>query len=303
MESEKIDLFNNDSFNECMKHAKSWEETEGTYYTNILCCKVILSNGKNNKSTIDKSFENIKKFVTNSITDLYDNIESDLCVLPKGHSCKCSNTINIFNKLPETTITKIKTAIYSTPGNDDYIFKNRSNRLFPIKLTDSFQRKIKDKKIKLSCAIPLKDSTTPLMQASAYLDYITFVMSIKEVNEKYITWTDIIPFLLKHKEELINRFKLKNKRLFNDEGFTICPVTGYEITLEDIAKDTRIENGPNDIQLGHCDIRNENSFTIRGFNICLMTREGNRLVGDTSFFDDSWIKKLEVIVKFHNLSI
>jgi hypothetical protein len=205
--------------------------------------------------------------------------------------------------LPETTITKIKTAIYSTPGNDDYIFKNRSNRLFPIKLTDSFQRKIKDKKIKLSCAIPLKDSTTPLMQASAYLDYITFVMSIKEVNEKYITWTNIIPFLLKHKEELINRFKLKNKRLFNDEGFTICPVTGYEITLEDIAKDTRIENGPNDIQLGHCDIRNENSFTIRGFNICLMTREGNRLVGDTSFFDDSWIKKLEVIVKFHNLSI
>ena len=80
-------------------------------------------------------------------------------------------------------------------------------------------------------------------------------------------------------------------------------MTGYEITLEDIAKDTRIENGPNDIQLGHCDIRNEKSFTIRGFNICLMTREGNRLVGDTSFFDDSWIKKLEAIVKFHNLSI
>jgi hypothetical protein len=290
----KMDIFTNE-YRSCLEHAKNWESNEGSYYTGILCCKPVNSVGKNNEKSINKAYESIKNFITNTKEEITNLIEDDLCVLAKNHTGKCSNTVNIFSKLPKSTIGKIKTAIYQTPGNDDYIFKNRSNRLFPIKLTEKDQRSIKNKEKKLSCAIPLKDGSTPLMQAGAYLDYITFVYNIKEISELVDSnaYTDV---LNEHKKELIRRFK--NKKIFNKEGFTVCPVTGHEITLDDISGDTRIENGTNDIQIGHCEGRNENSFTIRGFNILLMTREGNRLVGDYSFFDDAWLEKMKRVLTF-----
>ena len=303
MSESLLDLYNNESYNSCLLHSKIWEESIGIYYTGILCCKDVSSIGKNSKKCIDTAFNKIKKWVTNDIKEVYNHIPDDMCVLIKGHTGKCHNTVNIFQGLPDTTIEKIKTSIYSTPGNDYYIFKNRSNRSFPIMLTDTFQRKIKNKNVKLSCAIPLKDASTPLMQASAYFDYITFIMNIREVREKYLNQNhkEYIKLLDLHKIELIKRFKLKNKKIFNNYGFTVCPVTGYEITINDVSRDTRIENSKTDIQLGHCEDRNEKSFTIRGFNFCLMTREGNRLVGDSSFFDDSWIEALRTALNFHEI--
>ena len=300
MTEQLLDLYNNENYNACKFHAKNWEETEGEYYQSILCCKEIISGGKNNKKSVDASFDKIKKWVSNDIQDIYAHILDDVCVLCKGHTGRCHNTADIF-KVPKSTIDKVKTAIYSTPGNDDFIFKNRSNRLFPIMLTDSFQRKIKNKNEKLSCAIPIKDASTPLMQAGAYLDYITFLLNIQEVREKHTKPgnIDYLNLMDNHKKELIKRFKANGKTIFNKDGFTICPVTGYTITLNDVSGDTRIDNNKYDIQLGHCENRNENLFTIRGFNICMMTREGNRLVGDSSFFDNSWLDTLKTVLKFN----
>jgi hypothetical protein len=38
---------------------------------------------------------------------------------------------------------------------------------------------------------------------------------------------------------------------------------------------------------------------IRGGNILLMSRDGNRIIGDYNFTEDIWIKKLRNILAFH----
>lgn len=294
-----INLFDNEYYNECQVNVQLWEENHGNYYESILCCKNI---NKNSKKTIDSSFNNISPFITNEKHEIYNNILDNKCVLIKNHEGNCCKTVNIFKNLTGQ-IKKVVLSIYSTPGNDDYIFKNRHDRLFPIMLSSFDEFKIKDTKKKLKCAIPLKDASTPLMLVGAYFDYITFLLNVKGVRESHTIKSDYLKILDSHKEKLIKYFNGFGKKIFNNLGFTICPVTGREITLNDLTGDTRRNPKKTDIQIGHCEPRNDKMFTIRGFNICMMTRDGNSKVGDCSFFDDEWVENLDSIVKFQRLTI
>jgi hypothetical protein len=293
-----IDIYDNECWKTCESHAQEWENGEGEYYKSILCCKEVNSR-KNGKETIQKSFTKIEKFITNTFEDILNKIEQPKCILQKGHSGKCCDNIHtkIFKNLPKKIITKIDTSIYCTPGNDDYIYKNRSTRNFPIALSSALEAEIRDKKTKLACAIPLKDRSTSFMMICAYTDYLTYILNIRGVKElmkdieEHLSYIELLD---KHKEFLCRSFKSKNRKIFNAEGYIICPVVGRELTIDDITGNS------DEIQLGHCVPRSDNQYTIRGLNILLMTRDGNRIIGDDVFCEDVWIDKLKCILNFQN---
>jgi hypothetical protein len=293
---EQIDLFNNSNFLQCEEDAAQWEKDYGSYYATFLCCKNI---SETQSKTMKTAFENFKKFSTNSIEDVISRPQNKLCVLPKGHTCKCSRNphAKMFGGLLSN---KFDTGIYSTPGNDGYIYKNRHSRLFPIAIPDDFERKIKDKTKKLQCAIPLKDYSKPLMLASAYIDYLVFVVNVRNIDSIKVDheyWSMYSEIFSNHKNKLSEFFGERKRKLFNSDGFSECPVNGYEFMVEDLTRDSRVNPKETDVQLGHCISRKDTRYTIRGFNIALMTREGNRLVGDYDFMDSAWVNKLKTVAE------
>lgn len=292
----QFDLFRNEKIKKCLSNAKLWQEEFGEYYMSFLCCKELK---EKNSNTIKNSYNNFKEFCVNSLEEIENNSQSNLCVLPKGHpgKCCCNPHIKMFSG--KSLKNKFDSGIYSTPGNDGYIFKNRHNRLFPIAIPDDYEREIKNKEQKLQCAIPLKDKSTPLMLASAYIDYLIFVTNVADVDtikEEHEYWKLYETILVSHKIYLNKYFVSKNRTIFNSQGYTECPVTGYEFVIEDFIRDCRTNLSEADVQLGHCISRKDTVFTIRGCNIAVMSREGNRLVGDYDFFDDIWIEKLKKVV-------
>jgi hypothetical protein len=155
---------------------------------------------------------------------------------------------------------------------------------------------LKNKDVKLKCAIPLSQASTPFMMATAYLDYLTLLMNVRDV--------DLIESPLVHrvKENLIQHkifmdqfYRVRGRRIFNDEGFTVCPVRQIELKRE-FFENSDIKNF-NSIQLGHVVPQNEEEFTIRGNNVLFMTRRGNLMVGDCDFLNDSWIREMETAAR------
>ncbi len=289
-----VDLYDNEFINECRDKSIIWNDRYGIYYQSFLCCKNISKRAS--RSTILNAFNNISPFIENNQEDIFNNIQDDKCVLIKNHQGNCSKHVSFLNKKEKE---KINLSIYSTPGNDEYIYKNRTDRLFPIMLSSFHERNIKDKEQKLKCAIPLKDASTPLMLVGAYFDYITFLVNIKDA--KYNIEPEYNLLLMSHKKKLIEHFNIFNRKIFNQLGYTICPVTGREIKLKDfLSGDVRYNPPPTSIQLGHCETRNDYEFTVRGFNICMMTRKGNSIIGDLSFFENEWLDYLKLIIDFQN---
>lgn len=228
-----------------------------------------------------------------------DNL-NNLCCLPKYHNGSCSKHYPIFvnNPISKKLISSVNTAIYSTTGNDDYVYKNRASRLYPIVLSKQEELKIKDKNDKKKCAIPLKDASTPLLLAQAYLDYMTFIVNIKEIQGLLIENPEIFDMINLNKKYLIENYK--SRRIFNEEGYSICVILGNEIKLNDVSnpdRDNRFDINENDIQLGHNYPRSENYVSIRGLNLLPMSRQGNRIIGEEVFTEDIWINKLKSIIK------
>tara|TARA_B100000212_G_scaffold258767_1_gene198807 strand:- start:9871 stop:10713 length:843 start_codon:yes stop_codon:yes gene_type:complete len=234
-----------------------------------------------------------------------------LCVLPKGHTGKCSHQLNFLFNVDEECkqiCRKIYSAIYSTPGHDDYVYKDRTSRLFKNVLSTEEQLKIRDKTIKKKCAIPLKEYSTPFDLACAYLDWITYILNVEEIQNDYISLeyyksSVYKNYISKHKEFMENFYKSYNRAIFNKDGFTICCVTQYLFKLEDIADKTRnmrVDIRRTDMQLGHVVPKNEETITIKGLNLVPMTREGNRLVGEHIFTENVWLQRLmDITALFH----
>ena len=228
-----------------------------------------------------------------------------LCVLPKNHVGKCSHKLNfLFDNIDKVCIS-IDTAIYTTPGNDDYVYKNRCSRLFKIVLSTKEQLKIRDKTIKKKCAIPLKDHSTPFDLACAYLDWVTYILNIKEIKDDYTSKKlledeTLLEYINNHKTKLNEYYKSLNRNVFDENGFTICGVTQYLFKLNDVAdktRDSRVDIRETDMQLGHVVPRNEENITIKGLNLIPMTRKGNRIVGDNVYTENVWIEDLKTILK------
>jgi len=302
----KINLYTNNYFNSCKFKSLDFKNND-TYYSNILCLKNI-TNKYNDYKSYNKSYENIKDFISNNFSEIidYSKTSDKLCVLEKNHKGKCNcNPHNlIFKKTNESKkiINKIINSIYVTPGNDGYVFKNRASRLYPIILSSEDERIIKNKNKKLKCAIPIKDHSTPFMLATAYFDFLVFILNIKGVDELIIKINnqEYLNTINNHKEHLQKLFNNHSRDIFDENGFTICPVIHQQFTLDNIIKIDRFKPSNMDTQLGHIISRNDLGYTIYGGNICLISRKGNLILGENSLLENTWINELKNIVNNSN---
>lgn len=298
-EKPKFNLYDNDEYNQCKEDAQRWENEYGSYYKSIMCC-CQLEGGCTNK-TIEEAHEKIKPHTCNSLEEVMAHKQKHLCVLPIGHEGKCSSSLN--NLFTNKQFQNSMAWIWSTEGDDSFIYKNRASRLFPIAIPDSFEKEIKNKNHRLSCAIPIKNATTPLMAAAATWDYAVLHCSIDSqghdfINKDFFTKYNLGPAFQRHKEKMIAVYAEQNKMLFDNQGYTICPVIGQRIGIQHVFNPDRCN--PLGIQLGHVLPRSNTRHTIRGFNLVLMTRTGNRLVGEHDFNSQDWLEILRNTVAFHS---
>lgn len=278
-------------------------DSTSTFYETQLCMKQLKKNPiKITNEHYVKDFQHLKRNLTK------------VCVLQKDHKGPCKENYNrIFKKFNEDTqewkvvdrLSKsIKQAIYDTPGNDYYVFKNRASRLYPYALTIEQARTIRDKTVKKVCAIPKRDASTPLYLAESYLDWATFMFNIHDIgdliNNDVYESSGIKALVQLNKDHLIQHYKALGRDVFDKDGHSICVVTKRKINLVDVADPTRdIRTHPcdNDIQLGHNIPRSDEYITIKGCNLLPMSRRGNMIVGERTFTEKHWVDELESIVK------
>jgi hypothetical protein len=290
----KISLFAHSAVVSCTNHAAAWAASELPHYANLMCMKPV---GKVTLPPIREAYKHMSQW----ITETPEEVEKALhycCVLPKDHKGGCDyNPANAIFK--DKTIACKFDWLTSTPGDDDYIYKNRATRLFPFKVPDVLQRVWRNKDTKRKCAIPLKEGSTPEMMAAAWLDYMTLMISVEGIDEElkgYKHLDTLRAMAAVHKVELARYYSALGKVIFDAEGFSICPVMGTRLTVAQIANPDLCDL--NAIQLGHVVPRTDEQYTIRGKNILMMTRRGNLLVGDCSFLDDAWIRQMEQATRF-----
>ena len=296
-------------YQKCQDAAKEYEESEtGKYYKEKMCLKETGGTCPARDSTLREHFNKIEPYISNSYEEVQSHLKKNLCILPKGHSGNCSCKANIFKKNPITKKIqgKIEQSILSTPGADDYVIKNRDSRLHPIAITNHQEKQIRNKNTKLKCAIPLKEQSTPFMLAAALLDWLVYICSISGISEHLDRDSDHFrmyePLLLTHKQYLIDYYDSKNRKVFDDEGKTICAILGRRLTITDLAdttRDNRTDTRPTDIQMGHISSRCEECYTVYGKNIVMMSRRGNIMIGEHSFIEDTWINELNAICDYH----
>ena len=103
-----------------------------------------------------------------------------------------------------------------------------------------------------------------------------------------------------HKKRLVEEFKTYDRELFNENGYTECPVTSYTFEIDDFINISRINVKDSDVQFGHCICRSDNIFATRGFNIVLMSRKGNTILGNDNFLSNKWLDTInKIYMKFN----
>jgi hypothetical protein len=272
------------------------------HYENCMCLKVTSFGPDNDKA------ESCNHYLSESAKLPNRESQKHLCVLPKGHTGKCKHKFTqLFKKTDQAKklLSSIDLAIYSTPGNDDYVHPNRASRLHANVLSSAEAKKIRDKTVKKKCAIPLKDATSPLLLAQAALDWLVILLGVPGVKEELHEdaaseqWQT---YLQSHKAFLKNYYDSFKRVIFDEEGHTICCITRHKLTLEDVAdmgRDVRVDIRDTDLQMGHNIPRSDEYITIRGCNLLPMTRRGNLIIGEKKFTENAWIDELKAIVSIY----
>jgi len=302
---------------DCNKKEKELQEVyKGFCLKNVK--KSILPN------TIKKSFDAIKEYSITPLNELLENNSEQLCILEKNHQGKCisnskvlkklfsDNSINdlindftnfdikdrdktySYEKIIKTLENKIEFSVFSTPGSDDCIYKNRANRLFPLVLSKTQERKIRIKDNKLKCAIPLSEHATPFGIASACIDLITFILSIKDIENYLINNSNLFREYMNHKIVLQNYWQKYNIKVFDNYGYLTKPLKNVNelISIKNFSVD-KFDRKDSDIEMGHGTPRTEGILNIRGLNLLFMTRRENLILGDNDVRENSWREDLK----------
>jgi hypothetical protein len=311
-DSEKINMYNNEQYNTCQQKAKEFEQSDiGSFYKLHFCLKPCLTS-KCREATIQKYFAEIKDHVSNTFEEVLAYNQMRLCVLQKNHDGPCCSTpfaekkMLVKSRVSNKMETSINSCIYQVPGDTsgNSFYKNRASRLYPIVIGSNAKIKIKrqssDSKVPKIC-ISLKEHTTPFQMATAYIDWVTYAIHIdgmdehiiSPLSEPFLSWKNVLQS--QHATFLQNYFKKRNRKIFDVSSGarkTICAVKQNILTVSNFAdttRDNRVDIDQNDIQMGHIVPRNSNEYTIRGTNLLMMTREGNRAVGENDYMDNAWI--------------
>lgn len=237
-----------------------WKLRVYPYYTERFCLHEVAVGGPKQKTVTD-AFEKIEDHVSDRVDDF--PVCKPLCVLPIGHDGKCFG-----NYVCVCVVTKSKlNYITVSEGESEGPLKNRISRLFPIRLskkTTSMFKKLGVMKV----AVPVANSTTPEGMATCLIDIYTYIQKIRNEFEH--------PAFAEHWKHMSSMYPHMSR-----DDVLVCPVTGDRITMHMLALNAREhEDG---IEIGHLDCRCDHRFTIRGMNVFLMTRKGNRLVGENRF--------------------
>jgi hypothetical protein len=284
----------------CRLNGQNWIANEIPYYANLLCLKPTKQKKDSEMDTVRAAHRQITQWVTETEDDMVSAKVASCCVLPKGHTGVCTAKFHsaLFNH--PTLIGKFDW-LYTTPGDDDYIYKNRAPRTFPIVVPGHLESTWRDKTTKRRCAIPLREASRPEMIAAAFLDYLTLALSTHGIgayiNQEHKHLAAILETVAVHKPHLVNYYGSLGRKVVDADGFAVCPVLGTPIHADQLANNNLKD--PTAIQLGHVQPRTESAYTIRGKNILMMTRRGNLLVGDCDFTSDAWLDDLGKVVRFH----
>lgn len=303
----KFDLYNNPEYITANIEAEQFENSNvANYYKDCFCLKEC-GDYKIRLDTLCRDFENIEPYIYNSFEDVKSHRKKQLCVLGKNHIGNCCDKPVLFKKniISDKLVKSVDSCIYTSPGNDDYIYKNRASRLHPIHIPKSIERLIRNKNKKLKCAIPLCEYSSPFMLATAYIDWICYIVNIKDIGQlEFLDLEQNAKFISilreEHKTFLTNYFNQFNRKVFDENNYTICVIAKNTVLMKDVSdpeRDNRIVIEPEDIQMGHIKSRNDEYFSVRGTNIVMMSRYGNRVIGEDSFIENIWIEKLKNIIK------
>lgn len=297
-----------------LKHAKYWEETQIGYYKENFCLKKLSSAIR--QPTITESLKRLIIFCKyKNLNITYDDLDDILqhmdiksrCCLPKNHDGRCIKKLPLGNIIKNKSLLTQLSWVYSSPGNNDYIFKNRSSRIFPIKLSNEAESFLRDKTKKCKCVIPLKDSATPLMAVTCYIDIVSQLLNIDGIYDKIMIKTikhkkifNILKFYKKNHFQYLISYYFKKNRQISYKNKLACPVRGSIIKVNQLLLDIKDDLS---IQFGHVNPRSSTEMATRGQNVLLMTRRGNLVLGDHEFLSDSWIQEIYGILKFNNIVI
>jgi len=92
--------------------------------------------------------------------------------------------------------------------------------------------------------------------------------------------------------------KFSNRKIFSEDGRTMCVIFRKKCTLNDFAdpkRDNRTDIRDTDIQMGHNKPRNESYVSIRGENLLPQSRRGNLMIGERVFTENVWIDEFKHI--------
>jgi hypothetical protein len=137
--------------------------------------------------------------------------------------------------------------------------------------------------------------------ATAYFDYMTHMLGIECIedytNKEYQHYDSINKTCMDNRVELEMYYGTYNRKIFDTTGASICPVMLDKISIDNIINnDICNEHG---VQLGHVIPKRDGEFSIRGKNVLMMTREGNRLLGGHKFTENIWLERLKLLLKSH----
>lgn len=321
MSHHRINIYD-EEFNKILHTSKVFESSrEGRHYKDIMCLKEIKRSKKHVR--IDNSFEKFKNHIVNSKQEILDQQKNFLCVRPIGHEGRCAKNPlkkmfkkSVDKEFVKTLTNKIENSIYMSPGENkkDSIICNRTDRLYPLVISVKAEKLLKDRvkdevKEQSPCMIRLKDFSTPFCLATAYLDFMIYYLSVRGITTDYIdndsnAIKEYSNSIDRHRQFLINYFRKHRRRAFSDRLSTLCCVLQKEISVKnmiDPERDTRSDPDGDDVQMGHLISRNKEGLTVRGMNLSIMTREGNRIIGEHGLFENHWIKQLMKIVSSFNM--
>tara|TARA_A100001515_G_scaffold98109_1_gene78997 strand:- start:977 stop:1906 length:930 start_codon:yes stop_codon:yes gene_type:complete len=280
-----------------VKESQSVEEGEWILnnldYSEILCGKV-LSNTSIKFEPFEESLNRCKPYGMSDedipfYMNLYEQNSRARCCLPKGHSGKCVKSYEkYFGKRFQSKLADC----HQAPGADDIIFKNRTNRSFPLILDKDNETIIRDRfklkqKVKLKAAIPSKQASTPLLAATACFDMAALLTHQYDPNDEVFSKRNelddfCIQKLKEHADRLNKQYKMQyNIDIFDREGYLCDPLTLQKFMPEYWT--TKDKKSSNQIQFCHVYPVRSDKFMTRGMNILPMTRRTNMQQGDEPF--------------------